>query len=249
MTSRVKSIAKRQVGFLILLAVWWAVATMGLLPERAFPPPDRVALRFVEDLSAVIWTHLRATVLTAAMSLVIGVALGLVIALWLASSSISKKLAQPYIAFGNAAPRIALAPIFILWFGIGYASKVALGVSMIAFVMLLTMLAAFTNANRVFVLSVRAMGGGGLHVWRRVIWPSSMPQFFAALKVSVSLAFLASVAGEMLLSAEGLGWLIRRRASGMDLDGTFSVLAFIALLSVMANAVMSAVSARKLRWL
>jgi NitT/TauT family transport system permease protein len=232
-----------------LFAVWWALVRLGLLPRFFFGDPVIVLQRLVHwFVSGTIYRHLGDTLLETILSFALGTASGLVVGLWLALSPVTARVLDPFIKATNSMPRLIFAPIFALWFGLGIWSKVALGVTLVFFVVFFNVFQGVREVSPVVLSNVRLMGANRRQLMRWVYLPSATTWVFSSLHNAVGLAFVGSVVGEYLGSARGVGYLILQAEGVFDID---SVLAGILLLTVFALLLDEAVSLleqRLLRW-
>src|SRR6185312_10694404 len=225
-----------------LLVVWHIGTDPELFPPIYFDDPNKAAFFFGQPLEVFtrIWTwfsggsiyaHLGVTLLETALAFVVGTVSGLGIGLWLALSPTAAGLLDPYIKAANSMPRVILAPIFGVWFGLGIASKVALGVTLVFFIVFFNVYQGVREVSPTVLANARVLGATELQLLRHVYVPSAMSWVFASLHNSVGLAFVGAVVGEYLGSSRGVGYLI------LQAEGTFdfnSVVAGIVVLTAFA---------------
>src|SRR5213083_163563 len=226
-------------GFLLF---WHAATSPTLLPPIYFDDPNKAAFFFGEPLkvfertwdwfsSGSIYPHLWVTLLETVLAFVIGTALGLGMGLWLALAPTASALLDPYIKALNSMPRVILAPIFAVWFGLDIASKVALGVTLVFFIVFFNVYQGVREVSYTVVANARILGASEQQLLRHVYVPSAMSWVFASLHNSVGLAFVGAVVGEYLGSAKGVGYLIHQAEGFFDMN---TVVAGILLLSAFA---------------
>ena len=155
---------------------------------------------------------------------------------------------DPYLMGVYALPRVALAPLFIMWFGIGIPSKIMLAISIVFFILLINTYVGVQNVDQDLVNAVKTMGAPPRFVTRRVVLPSCVPWIFSGLRISMALALTASVVGEMLAAQYGLGFMLARASGTFDTTGIFMVLIVLALLAVGTYNLMSRLEKRLLHW-
>ena len=228
--------------FAAVLAAWYVLTSPVLLPPLYFDDPYKAAFFFGEPLkvaariwdwfaSGYIYPHLGVTLAETALAFVIGTLLGLVMGLWLALSPTASALLDPYLKAVNSMPRVILAPIFAMWFGLGMGSKVALGVTLVFFIVFFNVYQGVREVSLTVLANARMLGASDRQLLRHVYIPSAMSWVFASLHNSVGLAFVGAVVGEYLGSASGVGYLI------LQAEGTFdfnAVVAGIVVLTVFA---------------
>ena len=229
-----------------VLAAWWGLVALDILPRFFFGEPAAVASRLYRWFSTgSIWRHLGHTLLETMLGFTIGTAAGLGMGLWLALSPTLARVLDPFIKAANSMPRLIFAPIFALWFGLGIWSKVALGVTLVFFVVFFNVFQGVREVSPVVLANVRLMGANRRQLMRWVYLPSATSWVFSSLHNAVGLAFVGAVIGEYLGSARGVGYLILQAEGVFDID---SVIAGILLLTVFALLLDIAVT-RAERWL
>src|SRR5688572_33096645 len=209
-----------QAGLLGGLFVIWHVGTSPtLLPPLYFDDPNRAAFFFGEPLKVLgriwnwfaggdIYRHLWVTLLETVLAFAIGTVFGLAFGIWLALSPTASALLDPYIKALNSMPRVILAPIFAVWFGLGMESKVLLGVTLVFFIVFFSVYNGVREVSPTVLASARMLGANGRQLLRHVYLPSAMAWVFSSLHASVGMAFVGAVVGEYLGSARGVGYLI-----------------------------------------
>src|SRR2546425_6200562 len=228
--------------FIVFLAIWHVATSPTPLPPFYFDNPHKAAFFFGEPLkvlartsdwfsSGTIYPHLWVTLLETLLAFVIGTALGLVVGLWLALSPTASALLDPYIKALNSMPRVILAPIFGVWFGLDIASKVALGVTLVFFIVFFNVYQGVREVSFTVLANTRILGASDRQLLRHVYVPSAMSWVFASLHNSVGLAFVGAVVGEYLGSAKGVGYLIHQAEGFFDMN---TVVAGILLLTAFA---------------
>jgi NitT/TauT family transport system permease protein len=235
-----------QLAVLVLVFAAWHVLTVpGLVPHFLFSDDNQAAFFFGEPLKVLdrirhwffsdadIWRHLGVTLLETVLAFGIGTVLGLATGLWLALSPFAAALFDPYIKALNAMPRVILAPIFAVWFGLGIASKVALGVTLVFFVVFFNVYQGVKEVSPVILANARMLGANRRQLLRHVYLPSATSWVFSSLHTSVGLAFVGAVVGEYLGSSQGVGYLILQAEGAFDIN---TVMAGILVLTAFALA-------------
>jgi NitT/TauT family transport system permease protein len=231
-------------GLLVILGfvVWYVLTSPTLLPPLYFSNPDQAAFFFGEPVKVLarlwqwfvsgdIYEHLWVTLIETLLAFFIGTVLGVAIGLWLALAPMASAIFDPYIKAANAMPRVILAPIFFVWFGLGIASKVALGVTLVFFIVFFNVYQGVREVSPVVLANARMLGASPRQLLRHVYVPSAMSWVFASLHNSVGLAFVGAVVGEYLGSAKGVGYLIHQAEGFFDMN---TVVAGILLLTAFA---------------
>jgi NitT/TauT family transport system permease protein len=195
-----------QVGLLVgLFVLWHVLAATEILPKFFFGEP-LVVLARVRDwfVSGKIYPHLAVTLIETILAFVIGTVLGLVFGLWLALSDFAARLLNPYITALNSMPRVILAPIFAVWFGLDIKSKVMLGITLVFFIVFFSVYNGVREVSPTILANARMLGANGRQLLRHVYLPSATAWVFSSLHASVGMAFVGAVVGEYLgLGARG----------------------------------------------
>lgn len=241
--------AVRLVLLAVFLSVWQFGVQSGAIANYLFGEPVKIARNlFNWFASGRIYYHLAITLTETALALVIGSFLGFAAGLLLALNNFLQQVLDPFLKALNAMPRVVLAPIFSVWFGLGPGSKVALGVTLVFFVVFFNVLQGVREVSQTSINSSRMLGADRLQLIRHVYIPSAASWVFSSLHTAVGMAFVGAVIGEYLGSAAGVGYIILQAESVFDID---SVLAGIALLTVFAlvlDYAVTLVERRLLRW-
>ena len=198
--------------------------------------------------SGKIYEHLLITLIETLLAFAIGTACGLGVGLWLALSSTASALADPYIKALNAMPRVILAPIFAVWFGLGILSKVALGFTLVFFIVFFNVYQGVKEVSPVVLNNARMLGANSRQLLRTVYLPSAMSWVFSRLHTSVGMAFVGAVVGEYLGSARGLGYLILQAEGAFDIYTVFAGILVLTAFALALDAVVTAIEKRLLVW-
>lgn len=232
-----------------ILGAWQGLANAGKLDRFFFSRPSDIAARIIQWLrTGSIWPHLIVTLEEAALAFVIGASAGVVMGFALARSPRIGALLDPYIRLLNALPRVVLAPIFLLWFGLGIWSKVALGITVVFFIVFFNTHQGVRDVDRVVVDNARMLGASEWQLVRHVLVPSAMTWVFSSLNISVGFAMIAVVVGEYLGAARGVGYLISQAEGTFDTTGVFAGMAVLSAVVLMVGWGVSRLERWLLRW-
>ena len=229
----------------VALAVWQLLATVPvfgriLLPPFFFSNPLDVAQQVVAWFaSGVIWKHLWVTLIEALLAFVIGSVGGVLVGFWFARQPRTAAVFDPYVKMVNALPRVVLAPIFTLWLGLGIWSKVALGVTLVFFIVFFNVYQGVKEVSNTVLDNGRMLGMSERQLTRHVYWPSALSWMFSSLHTAVGFAVVGAVVGEYLGSAAGLGYLIQQAEGVFDVAGVFAGMfvlsAFVILIDIVVT--------------
>ncbi|WP_225783514.1 ABC transporter permease [Xenophilus sp. Marseille-Q4582] len=198
--------------------------------------------------NADIYRHLGTTLLETGLAFAIGTVLGLACGLWLALAPTASLILDPYIKAANSMPRVILAPIFALWFGLGIWSKVALAVTLVFFIVFFNVYQGVREVSPVLLANARMLGASQRQLLRTVYLPSATSWVFSSLHTSVGLAFVGAVVGEYLGSARGVGYLILQAEGTFDVNTVFAGIAVLTAFALALDAIVGRVERRLMKW-
>jgi len=233
----------------LVLGAWEWGAASGLLDPFFLSRPSEIAIRIVQWIATgSIWVHVSTTFTEAILSFVIGSSLGVVVGFALAGVPIVAALLEPYIRVANALPRVVLAPIFLLWFGLGIWSKVALGVTVVFFVVFFNTYRGVREVDRALIDNARMLGASEAQLVRHVLVPSALTWIFSSLHISIGMAIIAVVVGEYLGASRGIGYLIAQAEGVFDTTGVLAGTTVLAAGVLLIGRLVARVERRLLRW-
>jgi NitT/TauT family transport system permease protein len=239
-----------------LFVFWYAMTTPGLVSEEfakktAFffgKPLGVLKVIWVWFSSGKIYPHLWITLVETLLAFAIGSLLGLIVGLWLALSPTASVLSDPYIKAANAMPRVILAPIFALWFGLGIFSKVALGVTLVFFIVFFNVFQGIKEVSPTVLANARMLGASRQQLLTNIYLPSATSWVFSSLHTSVGMAFVGAVVGEYLGSASGVGYLIVQAEGVFDINTVFAGILVLTAFALVLDLVVTQVEERLLVW-
>jgi NitT/TauT family transport system permease protein len=232
-----------------VFAVWHVLTATKILPPFFFGQPLVVLEKAWEWFaSGKIYSHLGITLIETVLAFIAGTALGLVVGLWLALSSTASALLDPYIKAANSMPRVILAPIFAVWFGLGIWSKVALGVTLVFFIVFFNVYQGVKEVSPVVLANARMLGANSRDLLRTVYLPSATSWVFSSLHTAVGMAFVGAVVGEYLGSAAGVGYLILQAEAVFDINTVFAGILVLTAFALVLDGLVSVMERRLLVW-
>jgi NitT/TauT family transport system permease protein len=239
-----------------VFAFWYAMTTPGIVSvefakNTAFffgRPIEVIKVIWVWFTGGKIYPHLAVTLIETLLAFAVGSVLGLVVGLWLALSSIAASLADPYIKAANAMPRVILAPIFAVWFGLGITSKVALGVTLVFFIVFFNVFQGIKEVSPAVLANARMLGASKRQLLRSIYLPSATSWVFSSLHTSVGMAFVGAVVGEYLGSAKGVGYLILQAEGVFDINTVFAGILVLTAFALVLDVIVTRAEARLLVW-
>jgi NitT/TauT family transport system permease protein len=254
MMNRVTLITLQLMVAVVCILVWHLLTTIPVGGKPLFPPfffstPADVAQRIFKWFSeGTIWRHLWITLIEAMLAFVLGSIGGILIGFWFARQQRVAAVFDPYVKAANALPRIVLAPIFTLWFGLGIWSKVALGVTLVFFIVFFNVYQGVKEVSPTVLANARMLGMSERQLMRHVYWPSALSWMFSSLHISVGFAVVGAVVGEYLGSAAGLGYLILQAEMTFDIAGVFAGMFVLAAFVLFIDFMVTLVERRLLVW-
>src|SRR5512135_1528834 len=236
------------------IALWYLLSTHPVFGHIVLPPfffsnPVDVAAQIVDWFATgVIWKHLWVTLEESMLAFVIGSFGGVLVGFWFARQPRTAAVFDPYVKMVNALPRVVLAPIFTLWLGLGIWSKVALGVTLVFFIVFFNVYQGVKEVSATVLANGRMLGMSERQLMRHVYWPSALSWMFSSLHTSVGFAVVGAVVGEYLGSAAGLGYLIQQAEGVLDVAGVFVGMFVLAAFVIVIDAIVSVIEKRLLVW-
>lgn len=233
----------------VILAVWEAAVRLKLVDAFFTSRPSAIFASFAEGLaSGELLNHTGVTGAEMVAGWALGGALGIATGFLLGKFESLNTLLDPIMYALNGLPRVALAPLFILWFGIGFTSKVAISASIVYFVCVFATYGGIRSVDHALVQAVRVLGATELQVNRKVVLPSCLPWIFSGLKVSVGMALIGAIVGEFIGARSGVGYYISHSASLFDTAGVFVGVFLLMAMAVALNELIKLAERRLLKW-
>ncbi|ASU39975.1 ABC transporter permease [Herbaspirillum sp. meg3] len=254
---------------LVVVLGVWHIATRNEQTAFFFGEPLKVAVRiwqwftvgsgslevgfgdttfFTLTFPAEIYSHLLVTLTETVLAFGIGTVLGLGVGLWLALSPVASAILDPYVKAANSMPRVILAPIFAMWFGLGIWSKVALAVTLVFFIVFFNVYQGVKEVSPVVLANARMLGANARQLLRTVYLPSATSWVFSSLHTSIGLAFVGAVVGEYLGSARGVGYLILQAEGSFDINTVFAGIVVLTAFALVLDVAVGVIEKRLMKW-
>jgi sulfonate transport system permease protein len=252
--SRISLLLLQALVAIIAIGLWQVFTSVPMFGTLVLPPfffstPYDVAARVVKLFAdGLIWKHLWVTLTESLLAFVIGSFAGVFVGFWFARQPTIAAVFDPYVKMVNALPRVVLAPIFTLWLGLGIWSKVALGVTLVFFIVFFNVYQGVREVSPTVLANARMLGMNERQLMRHVYWPSALSWMFSSLHTSVGFAVVGAVVGEYLGSAAGLGYLIQQAEGVFDVAGVFAGMFVLAAFVIVIDIFVSMVEKRLLVW-
>jgi NitT/TauT family transport system permease protein len=242
-------------GFLVLLpglctvVMWELAAWQWPTVARLVSQPTEIARGIVDVISTgTIWQHLNATLTEMAVGYAIGAVSGVALGFLCGRIKLLGDILSPYITLFNGIPKVALAPVFVIWFGIGLMSKIAIILTMVFFVVFINTFAGLRSVNEDYVAIVRIMGASHWQVVREVFLPATLPFIIVGLRAGIPFSVIGAVVGEFIAATKGVGFFINYNQGTYDTNGIFVGVTILALLVVVLDWLLSLLERRLLKW-
>lgn len=237
----------------VVLGLWQIGAWLKFIDPFFFGSPIGIVSRLADwavhgTAYGSLWYQIGITIEESILGFIFGVVSGVALGVLLGEIPFLADVTGPYIKIVNALPRIVLGSIFIMWLGLGLASKVLLAAVLVFFVVFFNAFQGVRSVDRNLVANARVLGASRLQVVRHVVFPSAMTWIIASLHVSLGFAIIGAIVGEFLGAQHGLGLVIATAQNTFDADGVFGAMLIIGILALGAEAVMSVIERRLLSW-
>ena len=241
--------ARQLAALIVLLVIWEAAGRAGLLNPLYVPRPSQIAAALIDLFgSGRIWTHLEATFTAALVGLGLGIVAGIVLGVLGSVVPVVAELLEPVMTLLNAIPRVILAPLFVIWLGIGIASKVALAFILVAVLVFFTVFTGIRQVDRRLVERIVTLGGGRWALVRHVYLPSVAAWVLGSLKVAVGFAFTGAIVGEFVAASRGLGYLLSFAQSTFNSALMLAIVLLIMAVVLVIFALAGRLEKYLLRW-
>ncbi|MCE5975215.1 ABC transporter permease [Sinirhodobacter sp. WL0062] len=237
--------------FAILAAIlgFWEFASGRFMEPYLISTPSKIMTTFWAWLmDGRIFFHAGITALEAVAGFILGAAVGMTLGILLGRAEKLAELLNPFIMGFYSIPKIALAPLFIIWFGIGLEMKILLTATIVFFLVFLNTYTGVRSVSPELVNILRLMGANERHVLRKVVVPSAIVWVFTGLRLSVPYAMIGAIVGEMIAANRGLGYLLSHASAQFNTAGVFAALFAIITLSVLMNTAVGIVAKYAMPW-
>lgn len=249
MTDRRRLILYQAGVLAVLLTIWEAAGYRHLIDPFFFSRPSAIASRVAEwFVGGSIYRHLWTTALETVLAFLAGSVTGVLLGFIFGRSPTLSSIFDPYLKIANALPRIVLAPIFTLWFGLGILSKVAFGVTLVFFIVFFNTFQGVREVDPNLLNNVRMLGATDRDLMRHVLLPSALAWILSSLHTSVGLALVGAVVGEYLGAGRGLGYVIAQAEGTFDTTGVFAGMTVLAGFTLAIDLLVTGIERRLMAW-
>jgi NitT/TauT family transport system permease protein len=232
-----------------VLAVWEAAVRVFEVPQFILPAPSNVFIAFYRGFeSALYLDHIWVTISETLLGFVLGTALAFLLGTVIALSRPVEYFLYPFVVMFQAMPKVALAPLIIVWFGLGLTSKVVNAALVAFFPLMVNTIVGLRSAEEDKVNLMRSLAASKTQIFWMLQLPNAMPYIFAGLEIAMIFALIGAIVAEFVGAQSGLGMLIQSMNFTMDVAGQFSVLLLLSLLGLLLNGLVTGVRRRVLFW-
>jgi NitT/TauT family transport system permease protein len=238
-----------RLGLLVLLVTVWQAVGGNLVDSFWISRPSEIVAKLVGWIqTGMLWYQVSITLEEMIVGFIVGALTGLAVGFMLGRSEFLASLLDPFILAVYSLPKIALAPLFILWFGIDMKPKIILAAVVVFFLVFYNTYAGVRDVDTDLVNTVRIMGANRLQILRFIVLPGSLTWIFTGLKISIPYALIGAVVGEIMASNRGIGYLIVGSAGQFDTAGVFAALLVLMVIATVLNELLNRSEAVLLRW-
>jgi NitT/TauT family transport system permease protein len=232
---------------IVVLAVWAAIVRIFDVPDYLLPAPQDVARRIIKEWP-LLWQHGTYTLLSVLTGFAAGVVIGVPLAFAIVLSRGMERVAMPFLVMSQTIPKVAIAPILVVWLGFGILPKIAIVFLISFFPIVVSTVVGLKSVETDMIDLVRSMGARTLKIMLRVRGPSALPQMFAGFKIAVCLAVVGAIVGEFVGSDRGLGFLLLTSTGTLDGTLVWSALFVLIAMGVTLFAIVSKLERLAIPW-
>lgn len=233
----------------LVLGLWEAAVRLLGIPSFVLPPPTAVAMGLWRGFASGLYLHhIAVTVFEVVAGFTLGCGLGFILGVAVALNRYVAYFLYPYVVMFLSMPKVALAPLLVLWFGLGVTSKVVTAALVSFFPLMINTIAGLNSADKDRIDLIRSLGGSERQVFTMLRLPSALPFIMAGLEIAITLSLIGTVVTEFLGAEQGLGMLMQSMNYIMDVAGSFSILIILAIVGLALNQTLLAIRYRVLFW-
>jgi NitT/TauT family transport system permease protein len=229
------------------IVIWEVGVRLGNVPAYLLPPPSAIVASLVADWK-VIYLNIYPTLIAILGGFALSVVIGIPLATLIVFSPLAERVLYPPMIASQAIPKVAIAPLFVVWMGFGVMPKVSIAFLIAFFPVVIDTVIGLRSVQPEMLQLGRSMGGGTLRVFLKLRLPNALPNIFAGLKVAITLAVVGAITGEFVGSQSGLGYLLTSASGQMDTALVFAVLVTISVIATLLFMIIEAVEKLVIPW-
>jgi NitT/TauT family transport system permease protein len=235
--------------FVILMIAWQGGVTIFNVPPFVLPAPSAIVVRFLQDVTSMsVWSDAAVTLVEVIAGFAVSAIFGLLVGSVVALNQLAEKIIYPYVLALQTIPKVALAPLLIIWAGFGIQSKIVMAALIAFFPIIVNVITGLKSAEGNRILLMRALKASPWQIFCKVRLPGMLPYYVAGLEIGIVFSMIGAIVGEFIGASKGLGMLIVMRQGSIDVTGVFSILIFLSLLGIALNLILKAVAAPYIAW-
>lgn len=235
--------------FVVCFVTVWQIASLWFISDFFIGRPSDIAANlWAWAMSGALFFHASITAVEALMGFLLGSLVGMAAGMLMGRAQTLAEIVDPFLMMFYSLPKVALAPMFILWFGIGIDMKIYLTATIVFFLVFLNTYAGVRSVSREQIAILKLMGANESHVLRKVVLPSAVTWVFNGLRLSVPYALIGAIVGELIASNKGLGYLLANASGQYDTSGMFAALIAIMILALALNYAVKVVEKKAMPW-
>lgn len=247
--SNYKRIVEFSFAIILLVVVWWLYVILFDVPPYIVPSPLDVGRSFIEMLiQGDVLFHFSVTFFEVILGFILGTLLGLIMGYVISHVKILEEALMPYILFAQTAPKIALAPLFVIWFGLGIISKLVLIISMVFFPVMLGMIYGIKGISYNLKCLMKITGLNWIQRVFQVELPHSLPFIFSGVRLGIIQAVIAAIVAEWISGQNGLGFLLTYNSTTYNTEGLFATIIYTLILGFLCYQIISILENKFLSW-
>lgn len=233
----------------VLIVVWEGAVWLFSIPAILIPPPSAIAVSlWAAILTPTFYTHVGVTLWEIVAGFAIGAAVGLTLGITIGQWKLLERVVYPYVVAFQTVPKVAIAPMIVIWFGYGIASKIVITALIAFFPVVVNCIAGMSAAPPAQIEMLRSFTATRWQIFRMVKIQSALPYIFAGLDVAVVLAVIGAIVGEFIGAQAGLGYLLLQRNFSMDTAGSFAILIVLSAIGMILHQLMTSIRKRIVFW-
>ena len=235
-------------GILLIIALVWELAARKVQMYYLIPPPTEIIKKIWELRESLFLVHLPSTLKIVYLGLLASVGIGIILAILMSESKYAKKIFYPMIIFSQTIPIIAVAPLFILWFGYGFTSQVAVTILMTFFPIAITIYEGLQTTQTAYKELLYTFGASKWQLYCYLYFPSAISYLVASIKLAIPIAFIAATIGEYLGASVGLGYFSKRMMTQLDGPGVFAPIVILSIITYLHVWIFQMIEKKKIHW-
>lgn len=236
--------------FIGAMGVWEALVVLFDYPQYILPRPSNIALSLWIGLVSkrILWYEIGYTMAEVMLGFFFGAAVGLLLGMWIALSRSAERIFYPYIVALNTLPKVAIAPLFVIWLGMGWPSRVAIAATLGVFPMLVNTFTGIRNTEPELIMFLRSLSATKRQIFTKIQLPNALPFIFAGLDLAIVLSVIGAIVGELVSGTHGLGSVIMQKNFSLDTAGVFAVLVVLGAIGAGLHGIMTLLRKKVIFW-